>query len=139
MIHRKWILTLLTLLPLAGFSDRAAADPCGMVPPVYLGDGPPITRIGRYSVRDPMVTPSAPAFRATSITSTTVSRGVMRSACSMTKRSRSSVSRASRRRLSSSATDRTSSWKRIEPSWSIHTVRSVASWMVPVSESRAVR
>ena len=40
-------LTLLALLPLAGFADRALADPCGMVPPVYLGDGPPITRIGK--------------------------------------------------------------------------------------------
>jgi hypothetical protein len=27
-------------------STCARADPCGMVPPVYLGDGPPITRVG---------------------------------------------------------------------------------------------
>jgi hypothetical protein len=32
-------------LPVA-WSTPAAADPCGMVPPVYLADGPPITRIG---------------------------------------------------------------------------------------------
>ena len=31
---------------LAGLATSAAADPCGMVPPVYQGPGTPITRIG---------------------------------------------------------------------------------------------
>ena len=47
MIQRKWIITALALLPLAGVANPSAADPCGMVPPVYLGPGQPITRIGK--------------------------------------------------------------------------------------------
>ncbi len=29
-----------------GWCATALADPCGMVPPIYLGDGPPIARVG---------------------------------------------------------------------------------------------
>ena len=34
------------MLVLLSLVVPALADPCGMVPPVYLGDGPPITRVG---------------------------------------------------------------------------------------------
>ncbi|MGE0434906.1 MAG: hypothetical protein AB7S36_21805, partial [Planctomycetota bacterium] len=34
------------LLLLAGLATPAFADPCGMVPPIYTGDGPAITRVG---------------------------------------------------------------------------------------------
>jgi len=37
---------LLSLILLFGLFSPALADPCGMVPPVYLGKGPPITRVG---------------------------------------------------------------------------------------------
>ncbi|MDH3590313.1 MAG: DUF2330 domain-containing protein [Planctomycetota bacterium] len=37
---------LLTCLVLCVVGATASADPCGMVPPVYLGDGPPIKRVG---------------------------------------------------------------------------------------------
>jgi hypothetical protein len=37
---------LFCLALLAGSSVPALADPCGMVPPIYTGDGPPIVRIG---------------------------------------------------------------------------------------------
>ncbi len=37
---------LLYALSLALLSAGASADPCGMVPPVFAGNGPPITRIG---------------------------------------------------------------------------------------------
>ncbi len=33
-------------LVLAALLSAAVADPCGMVPPIFTGDGPPITRIG---------------------------------------------------------------------------------------------
>ena len=41
-IVTKLLATLVALSP----TTSAWADPCGMVPPIYLGDGPPITRIG---------------------------------------------------------------------------------------------
>jgi hypothetical protein len=37
---------LLTCAVIGTLSDDAPADPCGMVPPVYLGEGPPIVRVG---------------------------------------------------------------------------------------------
>lgn len=39
MVKRSVLCVLICLASLA-------ADPCGMVPPIYTGDGPPITRIG---------------------------------------------------------------------------------------------
>jgi len=42
-LDRKLALTAVFAALVAG---SAHADPCGMVPPVYLGDGPPITRVG---------------------------------------------------------------------------------------------
>ena len=38
--------TLVILAILSGLAATAAADPCGMVPPIYNGPGTPITRIG---------------------------------------------------------------------------------------------
>ena len=40
----RFVLLLALGTLLAG--QPALADPCGMVPPIYLGEGPPITRIG---------------------------------------------------------------------------------------------
>jgi hypothetical protein len=45
-LRKTWILLATLALPLAGLAQRASADPCGMVPPVYIGEGPPITRTG---------------------------------------------------------------------------------------------
>ena len=39
---RKILTTLLTL----SLPGTALADPCGMVPPIYTGQGPAITRVG---------------------------------------------------------------------------------------------
>jgi len=36
----------LSLVAIAGIAAPAAADPCGMVPPIYTGPGAPITRVG---------------------------------------------------------------------------------------------
>ncbi len=38
-MSRAWLLVLSLAAPLL-------ADPCGLVPPVFTGDGPPIARIG---------------------------------------------------------------------------------------------
>ena len=38
--------TTVVCLPFAICIDQLSADPCGMVPPIYQGQGPPITRIG---------------------------------------------------------------------------------------------
>ncbi|MEK6236310.1 MAG: hypothetical protein N2C14_16510, partial [Planctomycetales bacterium] len=40
---------LVGLLALTGGLSQVAADPCGMVPPVYQGQGSPITRIGEQA------------------------------------------------------------------------------------------
>jgi hypothetical protein len=37
---------LVTIALLVAVSAVAVADPCGMVPPVYVGEGPPIVRVG---------------------------------------------------------------------------------------------
>ena len=37
---------LLATTLLATISAVTWADPCGMVPPIYTGEGPPITRVG---------------------------------------------------------------------------------------------
>ena len=40
-------ISLITVLLVAGFaSQRASADPCGMVPPIYTGQDVPLTRVG---------------------------------------------------------------------------------------------
>ena len=48
MQRNSLTIALLAMLgSVAGFAETAQADPCGMVPPVYVGDGVAITRIGQ--------------------------------------------------------------------------------------------
>ena len=42
----KKLLTYLTLLAASPATSPLHADPCGMVPPIWLGEGRPIERIG---------------------------------------------------------------------------------------------
>jgi hypothetical protein len=42
----KAVLIFVVSLVTLALSHLANADPCGMVPPIYTGDGPPITRVG---------------------------------------------------------------------------------------------
>ena len=46
-MKNKCMVLLTTLVVIAcGLSNRAVADPCGMVPPIYTGPGVPIVRTG---------------------------------------------------------------------------------------------
>jgi hypothetical protein len=44
-MQSRYLLRLCSLLSLAA-GPAAYADPCGMVPPIYVGEGSPITRVG---------------------------------------------------------------------------------------------
>ncbi|MGE3852260.1 MAG: DUF2330 domain-containing protein, partial [Planctomycetota bacterium] len=46
MLHRRLLLAAGVLLLTVQLAQLASADPCGMVPPIYTGDGPAITRVG---------------------------------------------------------------------------------------------
>ena len=46
MIRRITVKTLSCIAILSFATNISLADPCGMVPPIYTGQGPPITRIG---------------------------------------------------------------------------------------------
>ena len=43
MLVKRWFLTVLAIF---ATTSVAFADPCGMVPPIYTGEGVPLTRIG---------------------------------------------------------------------------------------------
>ena len=46
MKARPWWIIAVAVGVVGGWARGVLADPCGMVPPVYLGEGPPITRVG---------------------------------------------------------------------------------------------
>ena len=46
MLRRLPTTSLNSLVVILLLASSAAADPCGMVPPIYTGGGQPITRIG---------------------------------------------------------------------------------------------
>ncbi|MEK6234912.1 MAG: hypothetical protein N2C14_09385, partial [Planctomycetales bacterium] len=41
----RWIVSVFACL----FASQLQADPCGMVPPIYQGEGSPITRVGEQA------------------------------------------------------------------------------------------
>ena len=43
---RRWRMVGVAVAVVAAWVQSACADPCGMVPPVYVGEGPPIMRVG---------------------------------------------------------------------------------------------
>ena len=43
---RRWRIVGVAVAVVAAWVQVACADPCGMVPPVYVGEGPPIMRVG---------------------------------------------------------------------------------------------
>ncbi len=42
----KWNQLIIGILVASSLAPQAKSDPCGMVPPIYFGQGPPITRVG---------------------------------------------------------------------------------------------